>query len=331
MKGIFSSEIVDNAKHKMILGGGDFSRFNINPVLLFSHNDTAVPVGIIKNLRVENKQLVGEILWDDNDPEALKVKSKYDTGFMRGFSIRAIVKKFHSEIIDSIKVDVIDEWELVEISCVSIPMNREALVVEKSATSQDAQGVETESPEVIIATFFSDYKKTNSIPMKDIFAKLGIVAADLQNEGEVLKKIGDLQTKATKTNEDLTKSLADNQTLTKKLEDLEAESTTKKINDLVDGAVLTKKITAGEAESFKDLAKTNFDTVKKMLDAKQGVVSATEQIVASGNNAGDAAVLKCFNENKEKGYMWFMKEKEKELAILKKSYPAQFEELRATL
>lgn len=327
MKAIFSSEIVDAQKQKMIMSGGDFGRFESNPVLLFVHNDEAVPVGVVKNLRVENKQLIGEILWDEKDPEAMEIKRKYDDGFMRGFSIRATVKKFHKEMVGEIEIVVIDEWELIEISCVSIPANRDALVIEKSVSSVNEAGETVESPESVIATFFSNYQNTNK-QMKEVFKKLGIVAVEQQTESEVMKKIGDLETRATVAESDVQKKDGEISTLKGQIDTIQKQAKTKEITDLVDGAVIAKKITAGEAESFKKLAETSFDVVKSLLDAKQGVVPATEQITtASASNA----TLKTFNENKDKGYMWFMKEKPQVLKDLQKSFPAQFAELQATL
>jgi hypothetical protein len=92
----------------------------------------------------------------------------------------------------------------------------------------------------------------------------------------------------------------------------------------VDGAVLLKKITPAEADSFKKLATGNFDVVKSLLDAKQGVQLPTDQLTASGVSD---TVMKTFEENKDKGYIWFAENHPKVLESLKKSHPAKYEEL----
>lgn len=325
MKAIFSTESVDAAKHIMKMGGVDLSRFNDNPVLLFVHNDEAMPVGTIKNLRVENSQLVGEVVWDEKDPEALKIKGKYERGIMRGFSIRATIKKSHK--VGNVRV--IEEWELIEISCVAVPANKDCLVVEKSIKSKvEGSDEEIELPDVVRVDFFSNQFSKSILNMEQVFKKLGIVAAEQQTEDEVMKKIGNLEKRASDAEADVKKKESQIEALNDEISTLKEDAETQKINDLVDGAVTKKKIMAGEAESFKKLAKTSFDTVKSLLDSKQGVESPSEQIRSEETSD---VVLKTYNEHKDKGYDYFFKKEPKVLESLKKSYPDKFAELQKTI
>ncbi len=319
MKAIFSTERIDAANEIMKLDGGDFSRFNTNPVLLFVHNDESFPVGTVINLRIENSQLVGEIQWDELDEVALKIKGKYDRGVMRGFSIRARVLKFHEEG----SVRVITEWELLEISCVSIPSNKDCLVIEKSIKSKiEGQEQESELPEIVRIDFFSNqFLKKN---MEQVFKRLGLVAKEQQTEDLVMKKISELEQRANNAEAEVSKKLTEVSVLKSENEALKSEAETQKINTLIDGAVQAKKITPGEADSYKKLAKSDFDAVKSLIDAKKGVQLPRDTQAQGEENE----TLKAYNEHRSKGYMWFMKHKPDVLADLKKNYPTTFKQFQ---
>ena len=105
----------------------DLARFNANPVLLAFHDDNAFPVGQCLNVRVEGGQLLFTASFDDITDNDRAVWAKYEARTMRGFSVRFIATEQQTSKIDGRDVVEYTRWELLEISCVPIPANPEAL------------------------------------------------------------------------------------------------------------------------------------------------------------------------------------------------------------
>jgi HK97 family phage prohead protease len=105
----------------------DLRRFNENPVLLTFHDDNAFPVGQCLNVRVEGGQLVFTASFDDITDEDRATWAKYKARTMRGFSVRFIATEQRTTQVNGRDVIEYTRWELLEISCVPIPANPEAL------------------------------------------------------------------------------------------------------------------------------------------------------------------------------------------------------------
>lgn len=95
-----------------------------NPVVLFGHNWGGRAVGRAVDYRLTDNSLELDIEWAGT-AEGEELRTLYDGGFMRSFSIGFIPKKI--KIIDEVLHYV--EWDLLEVSAVAIPANEFATVV----------------------------------------------------------------------------------------------------------------------------------------------------------------------------------------------------------
>lgn len=118
---------LDGRSFKM--SGVDLSRFKANPVVLWAHDDTRPPIGRA-SAHVRGGQLMVEVEFDPEDEFAQVVASKYRRGFLNAVSMLPLPVGFRRGMRP--RSGVIDEWELVEVSAVPIPVDRDAVKVGRS-------------------------------------------------------------------------------------------------------------------------------------------------------------------------------------------------------
>jgi HK97 family phage prohead protease len=289
--------------------GIDLTRFLANPVLLLNHDESKPPIGRVENINKEDGKLIGELIFDLDDPDAVKIKKKFEGKFMKGLSPRFLAPK--ADLSNNAEgVPIYAKSEMVELSAVTIPANKGSI-----AFSGDVP----EGSEIL--TFNIDFQKINKTEepkMKQLYMALGIAAE--AKEDEAVRKVDDLKNQISAKDGEI----AD---LKNKIEDINKKFRQKEIDDLVDGAVGDKKIIAGEAEQYKKFALMDFDGTKAMLDAKNGYQSVTTQ-VQSGSTATNVADLKNKMETrKDWKLIDWMKKDPKGLNEMKNSLPAAFNAL----
>lgn len=108
---------------RVLLSGGIYARFDLNPVLLYDH-DTGKLIGRWKNRRIESNTLRATPIFDLNDPFAAEQARKVNEGFLRGASIGIRILKL--EVINDDYVAT--EWELIEASITPIPSDAGAVL-----------------------------------------------------------------------------------------------------------------------------------------------------------------------------------------------------------
>lgn len=131
---ILSDENINERGFRVLTSGIDLERFEKNPVMLWMHRrdggyeaNQVLPIGKWDNIRIEDNKLMADPVFDENDTFAKLIKSKVDSGFVKGASIgiRAI------ELSDDPKLAqkgqtraTITKCELYEASVVDIPANK---------------------------------------------------------------------------------------------------------------------------------------------------------------------------------------------------------------
>jgi len=114
-------------------GGWDLSKFRQNPVILLNHNANSLPIG--KGVvDVVDGQLMVDVEFDMDDPQAKEVARKTKAGFLNAVSVgfnpidstpRSTLEKSHPAHGQS--GQYFDKAELLEISIVTIPANGDAV------------------------------------------------------------------------------------------------------------------------------------------------------------------------------------------------------------
>lgn len=112
--------------------GWDLSAYNRNPVVLFNHNPSQMPIGKGKAY-VENDQLMLEVEFDQKDDMAKTIEQKVRDGFINAVSVGFQPSKTIAR--SSLPADhpyhgksgsYFQASELLEVSIVTIPANNEA-------------------------------------------------------------------------------------------------------------------------------------------------------------------------------------------------------------
>jgi hypothetical protein len=158
---VINTSAIDSDGEVVLPEGFKSDRIMQNPITLLSHGmdvqSTIYPIGRILQLAVGKDDIIAKYVFDENDPEAVKIKNKYDTGFMSMFSVGFIPYKYlrpsdfneQAEICiktadgRDVKYDtnpyknkvkgIIPSWEMLEFSCVSIGANPNARLIRSKA------------------------------------------------------------------------------------------------------------------------------------------------------------------------------------------------------
>lgn len=111
--------------------GGRLDSFMANPVLQWSHGlDAEIgtwTVGRVLSIVRSDRALVARLQFDMADPLGAELDRKYREKWLRGFSIGFLPIASVVEWSDGVEVVRFTDWELVELSCASVPVNPYAL------------------------------------------------------------------------------------------------------------------------------------------------------------------------------------------------------------
>lgn len=119
----FGNEILEHTEKSVNL-----KRLSEIGTLLFNHDINKV-IGSVKSCKIENGRGVAVVEFDPNDDEALKIKSKVESGILKGVSVRYTVDVWE-QVMDGKKSSdgrfngpcyIAKKWEPLEISIVSVP------------------------------------------------------------------------------------------------------------------------------------------------------------------------------------------------------------------
>lgn len=197
---VVSSEAVNDYGFRIITAGIDLTQANKNCPAFFNHETWDIPLGHWENLRVENNELLADLVIDGaNDSEKEYIR-KIQNGDIKGASIGADPIAWDEDVnllLPGQTAPTLVKCDLFEISLTPLPGNKSALALKSK------NGLITLSAE----------NKSNLIPslkiepdMKSIALKLGL--PESATEAEILNKIGALQLSAT-SGETLRQQLVD--------------------------------------------------------------------------------------------------------------------------
>lgn len=241
--------------------GINLARFLINPVLLDFHlasNQTVI--GKWENVRIEGTQLLADAVFDEEDPEAQKIKGKVERGFIKGASMGLGLTSSQWELIED--VPTLTLCELTEASIVPVPSNANALKL----YAESGEVMDEKAIQLSIESISNPIKQINNMKQIQLSVAtllvLGLQADQLKDtttmEAAIEKLAKDFQEKDVK----LTAMTTERDNLQAKLAAIDEAKAT----ELVDNAVKAGKITADKKEYFLSLAKTDYTTCQGVLE-----------------------------------------------------------------
>lgn len=114
-------------------GGWDFSNYDRNPIILWMHNDAAVPFARTVERIATESELIARAQFDMDDPMGALMFRKIKDGYVNATSVRWMPKRTEVRKIGSGKeareVLAFVEQELLEWSFVTIPADPKALIM----------------------------------------------------------------------------------------------------------------------------------------------------------------------------------------------------------
>ena len=128
---IISTDGLNRYKFRVLSSGGKFEKYLKNPVLLFGHDWSKAPIGRLEDIKVEGDNITAIPVFDEDDELGLACKHKYEKGFLFAASIYFDPLTTSSDPALTLPGQIgetVTEWELLEVSMVTIPGNSEAAI-----------------------------------------------------------------------------------------------------------------------------------------------------------------------------------------------------------
>ena len=312
MKWIVSTQDLNSYGTWVLTAGIDVSDFEKNPLMLLMH-ERGLPIGKWQNLSVQDNCLMAEEVFDENDPEAMKVKSKVEGGFLNACSIGIDILEMSDapELTKPGQVyGTITKCKLREISIVDLPSNKQAMRLYKN-------GVEMNFADGASDLLLLEHKKIDNMVFKTLAVQLGL--AESATEQDVAKKVLELQAAANTV-----------LGLKTQIETLQAEKLTlvgAQIDQLLSDAADAKKITEAQKPAFKNLLLADFANTKAVLDSMvpvATVASFTEGGAGSEKSEGGKYNGKTYSELSKESPNVLIGLKANNLTVFKDLYKSQF-------
>lgn len=131
---VISTGAVNCYGSRVLTEGIDLTQYEKNPVLLWMHRRSwepgAMPIGRVEGLRIEQDKLIGTPVFDQNDPFAKQIESKWENGFLRMVSASLEPLETSADaslILPGQSRETVTRSKLIEVSIVDIGGNDEAL------------------------------------------------------------------------------------------------------------------------------------------------------------------------------------------------------------
>lgn len=100
--------------------GGDFRSYRKNPVVLWGHDHSAIPIGRCMDLQADTRAIKATFTWLQGDPFADRVKNAFDQNIVNAASIGFRPINSEPNGLGGLRFT---QWELLEFSLVPIPAN----------------------------------------------------------------------------------------------------------------------------------------------------------------------------------------------------------------
>ena len=266
-----TNESVNSFGFRVLTAGIDLEQFKRNPVLLYMHERGNV-IGYVDDLKVENGEVTGELVFDEASELSRRCKKQYEVGSLRMVSIGLDPKETSDArelLLEGQTRPTVTRSKLVEVSLVDIGANDDAIVMRNDGTAIELE----KDGNCLLPLLNNKPFNQTTMDLKAIALKLGL--PETADEATILAKIAELQ-----------KEAGASVTLKAENDQLKLAS----ITTLVDTAVAEKKITVENRDHFISLGKTvGAEELTKTLAAMSPNVKLSGVINQGGGAASQGA------------------------------------------
>ena len=139
--------------------------------VFYNHDSKALPIGKWENLRVEDKKLKGDAIFDSNDEFAMKIFNKIKDGFLESISVGVEFEKYDVKQRDKQNdLIIVKRWGVFEASVVNIPaipnakvgLEFENKIETKEHKAMDLEKFKKEHPDLYTEVFNLGVKQESS-------------------------------------------------------------------------------------------------------------------------------------------------------------------------
>lgn len=300
-----SNESVNSYGTRVLTSGINIEQYNRNPVLLYMHERGQV-IGLVRDLRVENDELTGELVFDEATELSQRCKKQWEFGSLKMVSIGIDIMETSEEkehLVPGQTAHTITKCKLFEVSVVDIGANDDAIVLHKDGVrltlGKNAVDVlpllhreQTQEQE--------PKQKVKQMDQEKLALQLGLPKD--ADEATINAKLAKLQADG-----------AEAETLRQERDTLRAA----RIETLVNAAISEKKIGAEKKQQFLDLGKKiGAEELQQTFDAMSAQVKLSNIVNGGGATAVNGGEWKKLSDVPSD-----------ELAKLRAENPAQYKKL----
>jgi hypothetical protein len=282
---VLHDETVNTQGFRMLTSGCNLEEFRKNPVLLYQHNDYSLPVGRWENIRIEGTRILADAHFDENDPEAVRIRQKVEGGFVRMASIGAWppeeVSDAFSLMLPGQRLPTVTKWTAREGSVVAIGANHNALAFYDRKTEKL---IDLDKGDNLIRLM--DNANNHSKNKSKMSVLTGLLSlADTANEAELVTAVQGIIANSDRLSNE-------NKTLTDEIDRLRKEKkATQKAEavTLTDAAIKDGRYDASGKEMLLKLFDADHEGTKAMLAAiprRTGVASHLHSTPAGATGSG---------------------------------------------
>lgn len=221
---------------RVLTAGMNVEQYQRNPVLLYMHERGNV-IGYVKDLKVEDGEVTGELMFDEASELSVRCKKQYEFGSLKMVSAGLDILETSEDpelLVQGQTRPTVTKSKLFEVSLVDVGSNDDAIVLQKDG-KKITLGKDSECP---LPLLNNNNQKQKQMEQKMVAMQLGLPAT--ATEAEINAKLDELKT-AKEENE--------------QLQQKNAALTLASITAAVEKAVGEKRITPDKKDEFINLGK----------------------------------------------------------------------------
>lgn len=184
-----SNDSLNSYGTRVLTSGMDVAQYERNPVLLYMHERGNV-IGYVKDLKVENDEVTGELMFDEATELSVRCKKQYEFGSLKMVSagLDIVETSEDAELLVAGQTSAtITRSKLFEVSLVDIGANDDAIVLQKDG-KRITLGKDSECP---LPMLNNNKQNKQEMEQKQIALQLGLPEG--ATEAEITAKLGELK------------------------------------------------------------------------------------------------------------------------------------------
>lgn len=259
---------------RVLTAGMNVEQYQRNPVLLYMHERGNV-IGYVKDLKVEDGEVTGELMFDEASELSVRCKKQYEFGSLKMVSAGLDILETSEDpelLVQGQTRPTVTKSKLFEVSLVDVGSNDDAIVLQKDG-KKITLGKDSECP---LPLLNNNNQNQKQMEQKMVAMQLGLPAT--ATEAEINAKLDELKT-AKEENE--------------RLQQKNAALTLASITAAVEKAVGEKRITPDKKDEFINLGKeVGQEKLERILSAISPQMKLSSVIGHQGGAATEPTTYK---------------------------------------